>query len=380
MQIRKYQMFDEVSHTLSKLREKLHQERYWLKSFKTFSNNIDFLDNPWVEKNFIHDIPTEVPSITKISGVDGGLISEALAGLDLIIYRAVGVTFNNIGKKAPLEAVYTPNFAPEPSTYIGPSLPSRQEFLKLATLYRLLVEYEVALETIKSQDPTVLFLDGRVVPLASDFREINNQVKTITQIEIAVKEMYRDLIRVATEKNVLICGIIKDSRSHSLTKALSNSIPDWIRSKAITSDTVKGWRDNLSNMLDHNLCAGILVESQRTAWLRQLAPEWISSKSSFSIWSSLVRPIKEDVPIKIEILMEDGSKGEGLDIALGALSVLSKHGLPIAIPTIIQEADNRVRLSSDHLDHIINEISLAIGISRDELRKRRKFRSTLDSY
>ncbi len=339
--------------------------------FSQFARTIDFLEIPWVEKKFIHKINDTVPSITKISGVDGGLITEALAGLDLILYRAVGVTFHGIGKK--VEAVYTPNFDPEPMVYLAPSLPSRQEFLKLATLYRLLVEYEIAIETIKFQNPTVLFIDGKVIPLSSDFQELNNQSKNVTTIEMAVKAMYRDLVNIAHERNVLLCGVIKDSRSRNLSLTFSETIPEWIRTKVIISKPVKGWRVNLSNMLDHTLCDGILHEGERTAWLRSHPPKWVSLKHPFEIWSTMVKPIKEDQAIKIEIIKFNDLDAV-VDIALGALSILSKHGLPIAIPTIILEADDRVKLSGDYLENIVNEISVSFGIPRDELRKRRAFR------
>ncbi|MCY3413288.1 MAG: DNA double-strand break repair nuclease NurA [Candidatus Heimdallarchaeota archaeon] len=365
----------DLEETIARIKQKLLEERVWLRKFKSFSRSINFLDDPFLEDKLIHKISKELPSISKISGVDGGLISEALAGLDLILYRAVGVTFHGIGDK--VKASYTPNFDPSPNTYIAPSLPSRHEFLKLSTLYRLLIEYDVAIQTMKSQNPTVLFLDGRVVPQSSDFQDIHQQSPQIIKVENAVKEKYRELIQTAFDKNIIICGIIKDSRSRSLCTTLLKEIPDWIQFKGVDSSFVKGWRKNLEFMLDHNLAEGILEAGERTSWHIIEGPKWVSPKYPFKIISSLVKLVAEDLPIKIEIIYNKQFESS-MTIVLGALATLSQHGLPLAIPTIILEADERVKLKGEDLDRVLTEISIAFNIPTSELRKRRNFTSSLD--
>lgn len=361
----------ELTHALKELRKQLDAEKTWLLSFSKVINRINFLSSNWIESDFVHKIHPELPVITKVSGVDGGVISEALAGLDLIIYRAVGVTFVGIGKD--VYANYTPNFDPEPSTYIGPSLATRQEFVRLTTLYRLLVEYDIAIKTIEEQDPSVVILDGKVAPLTTDFMDINSQSKVVSLVEKQVKDKYQTLIQTACNNNVILCGLVKDSRSRNLSSAIYDNLPDWIQEKKINSKDVKGWGKKLKEILDHSLCASILQEGERTAWLKGKKPNWITSEIPFEILETMVRPISQDVPIKFEVISFLRLK-QNLEIALSSLYILCKHGLPIAIPTIILEADERTKLSSHYLDNILQIISTSFGISIDELRKRRNFR------
>jgi hypothetical protein len=67
-----------------------------------------------------------------------------------------------------------------------------------------------------------------------------------------------------------------------------------------------------------------------------------------------------------------------VDIALGAYNYLCNHGLPIAVPTIISDADSRARLSHFHLESVVDQIALTLGIPKDHLRKRRSFHMTLE--
>ncbi len=369
-------MFDALNEIIERERLRLQEQFNWIQQFSDLLKTINIMDKPFAEPNLVNSMPDSIPSITRISGVDGGVVSEAFSGFDVILYRAVGVTFHGIGDR--VQAKYTPNFDPEPKIFLTPSLSSRFEFSRISTLLRLLVEYNVATETIKTENPTILFLDGKVAPLNSDFSDITTRTKALAQIESEVKEAYRDLINVADDNNVLICGVIKDSRSRTLTNELIQQIPQWIRDGKLKSEDIKGWSKILPEMLDQNFTNQILRKGERTAWQEIPAPNWLPPKYNAKVLTSLIRPITEDRPIKIEVLLTNLENNDNIiDLAMGALSVLSNHGLPNAIPTIIIEADDRTRLSQEHLEPVINQISISLGIAKDQLRKRRAFRSTL---
>ena len=369
-------MFDALNEVIEKERLRIQKQYNWIQELSDLLKTISILDKPFAEPNLVNIIPDSVPSITRISGVDGGVVSEAFSGFDVVLYRAVGVTFHGIGDR--VQAKYTPNFDPEPKIFLTPSLSSRFEFSRISTLLRLLVEYNVASDTIRMEKPTILFLDGKVAPLNSDFSDISTRTKDLAQLEAEVKQAYRDLISIADKNNVLICGVIKDSRSRTLTNELIQQIPQWIRDGRLKSEDIKGWSKILPEMLDQNFTNQLLKKGERTAWQEILAPSWLPPKYNAKVLTSLIRPIAEDSPIKIEVLLTNFESNDKLiDMAMGALSVLSNHGLPNAIPTIIIEADDRTRLSQDHLEPVINQISISLGIAKDQLRKRRTFRSTL---
>ncbi|MHA2253004.1 MAG: hypothetical protein ACXAD7_21755 [Candidatus Kariarchaeaceae archaeon] len=157
------------------------------------------------------------------------------------------------------------------------------------------------------------------------------------------------------------------------------SLPKWIKEKRVSSDTIKGWRVLLSTILDQSFTSAILNKGERTAWISSYPPSWLSSMYKTEVWSCMVRPIIEDDPIRIEVLVNTNDENllQSIDIALGSLSLLTNHGLPIAIPTVILEADDRAKLSNDHLETVVDQLSISLGIPKDHLRKRRAFASTL---
>ena len=373
-------MYEKLADVVETERLKIQKRKSWLARFKNQIDNIPALTSPFLEDALIHPVVNSVPEITKIAGVDGGVISEAMSGFDIILYRAVGSVFRGIGKQ--VEAIYIPSFNPEPQVFFHRSLISRLEFHKITTLLRLKIEYEVALQVILQENPTVLFLDGKVSPLHSDFSDGMGQSGIISQIEQEVKDIYRLMVKTSKEKNVLLMGIVKDSRSRDLTETLKEQIPIWLRTKEFEGTEIKGWRNHLNGLLDQDFAEGLLQIHERTAWVEEIPPKWLM-QSSMVIQSCLIKPIADDQPIRIEILCRQDNEqtslitNQSINIALGALSVLCNHGLPLAIPSIILEADDRTRLSQSDLESVIDQISISLGIPKEHVRKRRSFRSSV---
>ncbi|MHA2091763.1 MAG: DNA double-strand break repair nuclease NurA [Candidatus Kariarchaeaceae archaeon] len=370
-------MFDDLSRVVKAEREKRLIQNQWMEQFHARMDELRPLPEPWMEEHFIQDINPTVTPITKIGGVDGGLISEAMSGFDIILYRAVGAVFQGIGEK--VRAHYIPNFDPDPQLFFAPALESRYEFNTLSTLLRLYIEYKVALETIEKENPTVLFIDGKVSPMWSDFASNLRSESVIVDIEHDVKTIYKELVSTAISNEVLLCGIIKDSRSRELVRKVMDHIPKWVRANNIDPKSIKGWRKILPQMIDQTFSSSLLKVNQRTAWMQSSIPDWLPRNPRIGIRSCLVRPLQEDTPIRLEIVHQDLNwMNHAISIALGSLVVLAKHGMPIAIPTVILEADDRARLSAVHLENTIDQISLELGIPKHQLRKRRVFRESLE--
>lgn len=371
-------MFDNLEAAVRAERVRLEEKRKWLTSFKSISSTLIDLKDPWKEESFIHKIPETVPKITKVAAVDGGVLSEAMTGFDLILYRAAGVVFFGIGSK--VEAMYLPNIDPEPLIFFHTSLPSRFDFSKLSTLLRLKAEYDTAKMIIEEQSPTILFIDGKVGPLQSDLIEYSEQSDLIRETQDLVIRSYKNLVETALANQVLLCGVVKDSRSTETSHVLQNYLPQMIREKQIDGSKIRGWRNMLSGLLDEYFGEGILDSGYRTAWLRSPTPKWLNVSSQAEIWSCLARPISEDVAMRLEILFSDQliEIDKLINIALGAYNYLCNHGLPIAIPTIISDADSRAKLTHLHLETVVDQIAITLGIPKDHLRKRRSFHTTLN--
>jgi len=369
-------MFESLGNAIREQQEKFAKKQQWIKQFVALLDNREILIDPFKEAALVHTVRPTISKLTKVGGVDGGIVSEEMTGFDLALYRAVATVFWGIGDK--VESTYIPHFDPDPNIFFSPSLQSRQEFNRICTLRRLYVEYEVALMTIKQAKPTVLFIDGKVAPLSSDFVG-SSSGKMVSQAEKEVKQIYTELVHEAMKQQVLLCGVVKDSRSRELTRALGKIIPDLIKSENLDRQFMQKWPFMLTDLQDTFLADSLLQQGERTAWCQTPLPSWLELEEDTEIRMTLAKPVEEDQPVKLECIINphDQTMIDACEIGLSALQILSNHGLPLALPTVILEADERTKLNADHLDAVIDQISMTLGIPREQLRKRRYFTSSL---
>ena len=202
----------------------------------------------------------------------------------------------------------------------------------------------------------------------------------VKQTEKDVKRIYQELLELSEKHEVVLCGVVKDSRSRQLVGAIKEAIPYFISSKKIKSEDLKGWVQAVETMQDIIFGDNILSTNERTAWYKMDLPSWINSPNKIEIWTCLVKPITDDQPVRLELSVPSSWHNieQFQDIALGAFSILCNHGLPLAIPTIILEADERTKMNNEHLQTVIDQISISLGIPKEKLRKRRYFTKSLD--
>lgn len=217
-------------------------------------------------------------------------------------------------------------------------------------------------------------MDGSVNPLTTDF-QYESEASDLLDMQIQVKETYRELMLLVRDSNIILCGAVKDSRSKQLLLQMSDNIPKWIRSKTIKPDAIRGWRESLIHMTDEIFANSFLERGQRTSLLTSILPSWLPN-DSYQILTCMVKTVQDDYPIRFELISYEGIESKGIKLALNALYVLSNHGLPNAIPSIIIEADDRTKLHVDNLNVVVDHISSVLKIPKDLLRKRRNFKNT----
>ncbi len=365
--------FDQkLADILKKEQQRLTEQRQWLTKWQQVIPELPSLPQDlWVDEQIVVPLEPIPVRFVKIGAVDGGLITEELRGFDLVISRAVSPVFSGIGEN--VDVKYYPNFDPSPNVFLTPSLNSRHDLNRLATLLRLRDEYLAAYHSIKVYGPKIFFIDGSVHPHSTDFQN-PNQTKLISQMIDEVKSVYNRLVMYAFESETLLIGVIKDTRSRDFSKNLVETIVQWIRAKSIDTVLIKGYRAIMTNILDSELATLILKNSSRTAWYRSSAPSWVPSHPPVEVWVSLIK-LNEDTAIKTELLAypERNWFQELLPIMLSVLYVTTQHGLGVALPSFIIESDERAKLSGEYLDEILNQISVTFGVNLEYLRKRRYF-------
>ena len=352
---------DIIKRAQQKFQERLTILRLWKSSLRNLPS---LPPNPWIEKKLTTRLPLpRVSEYSTIAAVDGGILGEELRGFDVLIARAIVVTYTGVGKQVQVD--YFPSFDPQSEVIIKESFESRTDFSQYSTLLRLKHEYSVSLEKLEIDPPDVLFIDGSVAPLFSDL-SLNSDFPDLVQMLEMVKNTYRKLVRMAEEKGTVLLGIVKDSRSRELTRHLTSSVRKW---KDFHSP------GSIDDLTDTELMNGLLEEGERSSWFRSKIP--LSLKSSSSIWVCYARPILSDDPVRLEVITfpwKDFSNR--LDSALQVFYILCQHGLPIALPTNLQEADRQVKLKRRVSEEFVEELSLYFGIPVERLRKRRTFDSS----
>ena len=257
---------------------------------------------------------------------------------------------------------------------IFPSFETRQELGRVATLLRLKTEYAVAKQAIEIQKPKIMMVDGSVYPLKTDFGyDLSNEI--ILDLEKDVKRIYIDFIKTAVSNGTIVLGVVKDSRSRTFVSHLISTIVDWIRDKKINPELTKGFRMALTHLLDAEFAAHLLKVDQRLSWYHITTPPWFPLNPRIEFRATYLRTVKNDLPLRIEIAYPEREEWASptLSHALAAVSLMSKHGLDTALPSIIIEADERAKIKQDTADFIIEQLAMLLGVPVTFLRKRRNF-------
>ena len=355
----------DIEDIIRRAQQRLQQRIKLLKRWKSSLRSLPDLGDHWVDKQLVLKLPLpRVSAHSHIAAVDGGLLVEELRGLDVFMARAIAVTFTGVGKRVKVD--YFPNFDPEPRIVIRESFESRSDLSQFSALFRLSMEYSVSLHRLQKDAPEVLFIDGSVTPLLSDLTVVSED-KELKAMLSSVKDIYRKLVRTAEKTGTVLMGIVKDSRSRDLTRNLQRSAKQWSKGGYLSPGLAE-------DLLDTELSNGILDEGTRTAWFKTNPPSSLQLDNQIHV--CYARPIASDDPVRLEVLVTQGNLDTAVDKALQALYILCQHGLPIALPTNLQEADRQVKLKREMMDTVVEQLSLHFGIPVERMRKRRTFDSS----
>lgn len=284
----------------------------------------------------------------KVSAVDGGILSYEMHGAELLIARAVSSTFNYGEDSGRVEQYsYFPRAFPEPSYRVETGLDER-ETLWHKSLVRLEFEIQNAIGTARKEKPDYLLLDGSICPLMSDRPAEESR---LFPLYLGLLNKYKELYDFCTGNNVLLAGIIKDSRSRRFVEMLDHSVSPGL------SDTV---------FLHH-----FLQEGERTfAFRYSESPQKHHVLREMGKWGEKIcalysKPVKGDRPIRIEFLNGQKPFGEIADF----LSSLSSINRSYAYPAILIDADLRAALDPQELERAVKSLSLFAGPSLLDLRR-----------
>jgi len=285
-----------------------------------------------VEDGFVHDVGSNRLEGAVVAGVDGGVIQKEFHGVDVVLTRSVGSIFS-YGMNGLDASSYVPERSPRPEvTWIESPL-DRQEFNLSTSLLRLKKEIATAREALR-EEPDMLLLDGSIVPQYTD-RPANDAYSR--EFYDQVIEAYESLFDEAIERDVLLAGVIEDSRGTRMCESLAE--------EGFLSGEAK---EVLRSSQDTNMLAYALDQGQRTPVMRYTEEyekhptlQDIGERGR-QVYNIYLRTARDDRPVRIDFLAPDNPVETADEVASRILPLCS-FSSTYGIPSVLVEADQRAK-------------------------------------
>ncbi|MFH8080552.1 MAG: DNA double-strand break repair nuclease NurA [Candidatus Aenigmatarchaeota archaeon] len=278
-----------------------------------------------------------------IVGIDGGIIKASLHGLDLLVYRAVGVNFVYKNKK--LEKIdYHPSSFPEPDRRTIIEALSEIDLAYCYNFIRQIKEIETAIECVEKFEPDMILLDGSVIP----------HYITKPENEFA-RKFYKMLIKKYKEffeksKNAIVSGVVEDSRGNKFCDILIRRIFGLIPEK-LPKESV----EIISKSRDSNLLYYMLKKGERTCIFNYTCdPQHHPIIREFGVkanefMSFYVRTVEFDRPLRVDFI----ANKDAIEIAnkISSFLIATSGNATYGLPAILIEADQRAKLRLEDLEN-----------------------------
>ncbi len=322
-----------------------------------------------------HIEPTHLKGL-KIAGIDGGLVKRRFRSIDLILTRGIAVVFRFGPEEGPSVDFYPSPF-PEPK--VKPIMLTLQgsELDQLASLERIAEELKVTLGVIEEFHVDLVLVDGSLFYHPRDRPQTGSPAFEKFQ---EVMALYRQLYHKVRKKDLLLVGIIKDSRATRIVNVLGDILPHILRNSEYF-EKIQGidYRWLLKISRDCDILDTFLDQGERTfafKYSTEISHSANSAADDLSIWASsilvtYIRTARDDFPLRVEVLVNPDRGVEQLDKALRAILPLSTHHLEYGVPTPILEADTRAKISNNETGMIIDRLMALSGMTYATLEKRR---------
>lgn len=269
----------------------------------------------------------------KLIGVDGGLITKSLHGIDLIITRACAVNMRYEDGKLD-DYSYFPGPNPQLKTYSAD--PTRGT--KQSNLLRSVTEIETALKSLKKYPCDYLLLDGSITPSPTDKPNIENEEERKRYLELIDK--YVELYRAALDQAVQVVGVVEDSKSRKIARVHGEDMLDSVLLHYVLNGKERTHEFNYSDQPGNHPV------------LSDFPPE-IRNKMK----AMYLKPSENDRPLRIEYISGIKQK-EDVSAMINYLSTISTD---YSYPAPLIEADLHAKLSREEFESIIDELKALVG-------------------
>jgi hypothetical protein len=303
-----------------------------------------------------------------VLGIDGGIIKHSYHGLDLILLRAVGVNFDY--KDGKLNNVdYYPNSNPLPTPKIIFDSFSDNELNSCYNFERQTMEIKSTIESIEKFKPAIVLLDGSIIP--HYVPKPDNPI--LLEYYTNLIKTYKSLFELAKKQDIILAGIIEDSRGVKFCDILIRRIIS-----QTDSDISKELKLILEKTRDTNVLYYALNKGERTCIfnysknpkIHPVLREFEDMNKKFH--SFYIKTVEFDRPLRVDFVGSDND----LYVVnkLSSLLIQTSGHSGYGLPAVLIEADQRAKLSEKDLDMFYSDLINKIGNVSTLFKMRREMR------
>lgn len=366
----------ELDSLIDELAKRNLQKRVFGKSLRQYRNKLsslpDHLKNRILDEYILTELsPCNLAGLT-VGGVDGGYASRTLLGVDLFVFRSIAVysTFDHSGI---YKTGYFPSKTPPIDLSLTGSGPSLKDAETIGSLNRAMSEIQVAYNVIKNSPKKIdiIILDGSPI-IKSPISENSD----IFSLYISYHNILFRLLDLAKETNIILSWVVKDSRLNIYTKFLGKILPFLLKGNETNFFTEKiDYRGIIRNTRDMDLLFHVLLPNQRSfAYIRDNRYFNDKIKDSFDLFTFFLKTVPYDVPLRIELFnYAETNRDQTINLINKVSSVvlaLSQYDNSYSVPSMIVEADARVKIKQAEVDVLVDYLQKKIyGTEFMELRR-----------
>lgn len=311
-----------------------------------------------VEDTLLTDVERAPLNDTTVAGVDGGLVRQELHGIDVILVRAVAALFTYQDGRLDVNR-YHPSATPQPRVEYSTRSMARHDVDRLSSLYRLREEVQRAGD-VAENGLDLLLMDGSILPQYPDKPSRDSDM--LDEYE-QVMAAYISLYERAVENDVLLAGVVEDTRSSTLCTVMQDN--------GVSEPVLESCRD--SHFLHY-----LLETGERTLVMEYAHNEHHPILSDLSghgdhIYSFYLKPVKHDRPIRIDIYAPDNVVETAETVASHVYALSGAHQA-YGIPSVLIEADKRAKIKQHEISLALDRIQSKLGHTSgvEELRRNRR--------
>ena len=356
----------EIERIAARIKEEEEKKREFADIIKKLRDKIEIkeVDDervPVIDEKLIVSVGENFYRPQSVAGVDGGLLAREYHGIDIILTRAVGVIFHYDDQWRLVETEYHPKPNPFPWVKVVSDPLSEPEFRILASIERQATELRVAEQIASKYSPEIILMDGSICPHPAFKPPSDSQLKDDYNRLIMC---YKDLYKAAIKNNVVLAGVVEDSRANKFNITVTDTILPALNSTIRKS--LKTTAEYVRNSRDTHFLYYLLDRGERTFTFKYSTNRQNPIMRDISPWSPHIysfylKTANYDRPLRIDFVSKDKNITAVANRIASSLLFLSCHHSVYGIPTILIECDSRAKLRREDIDFIYAAISDKVG-------------------